>query len=335
MSEALNSRSNLIRQYIGIAASVLGMAGLAWYIVTYSSEFHRLRDIPVVGIVLLSVIVLIGHLLIAIKFQLMAFSFHVPLALWEAFLLTEAGGFLNIVPLGLGTGFRAAYLKKVRNLRFVDFGLGLLASMFTEFLAAGSLGIVFSLSIPNVTLALQFVFLGYILVPPILLMFVWLLRGKYRHRLFTEHRGRDWLSRFLRSLIIGLETILDQPLVVFYWFLLNLLTDFVLGTRYWLVGGWLGYSMDFASGMVLQSVSRATAIIALVPSGTIGLREALTGLGAVGLGQSAVSGVMISTIDRIVATAWIVSLGATSLFALRKKIAKSYASDTAEPGVSV
>ncbi len=335
MEKDLKFRSRIIRKWGGVIAGILGAAGLAWYISQYASEFYRLRDISAVGIGLLSGIVLTGHLLIALKFQLMAYSFDVSLPLGEAFLLTEAGGFLNIVPLNLGTGFRAAYLKKVRKLKFVDFGLGFLASMLTEFIAAGLLGMVFSLTISNVTIALQSVFLGYIVIPLMLLGGAWLLKRGNHYQLFAERMHQDWLGQFARSLVISLDSILNQPFVIVYWLLLNILTGFILGIRYWIVGKWLGYSVSFASGMVLQSVSRATVVIAVIPSGTIGLREALTGFGAVGLGESAVSGVMISTIDRIVATAWILSMGVISMFVLRKRIAKAYTPDSVDPGASV
>ena len=323
MEKTGQPRSISIRRWGGVIAGVLGLAGLTWYIAQYSSEFHRLREISVLNIVMLSCIVLLGHFFIALRLQLMAGAFDARLLLWEAILLIEAGGFLNIVPLNLGTGFRAAYLKKVRKLKFVDFGLGFLGSLLAEFVVAGSLGLFFSLSLSGTSPVLRVVFLAYILAPLGLLALAWVFRRSARFQALTQLEARNWFGRLFRSLVSGLETILDQPQTILYLFILNLLTDFVLGIRYWLVGAWLGYPVNFASGMVLQSAARATAVVTIMPSGTIGLREALTGLGAAGLGESAVSGVMISTIDRIVATAWIVLLGSISLFILRNKIAQA------------
>jgi hypothetical protein len=323
-------RLNLIRTWGGIITGILGAAGLVWYINRYATEFYRLRDISAVGVGVLSLIVLIGHLVIALKFNVTAQSFNVTLHLTEAFFLTEAGSFMNIVPLNLGTGFRAAYLKKVRNLKFVDFGIGFLALLLTEFIAAGALGLIASLTLSNVSPVLELLFLVYILTPIALLVIAWFLRKRTNDQSLNEKRHEKWLARLKRSLSLSLDTMLSQPRLIVYLFLLNVLTDLILGIRYWLVAKWLNYSVNFASSMVLQSVSRATAIFAVVPSGTIGLREALAGLGATSLGKNAIDGVMISTIDRIVATAWIVLMGTLSMFILRQKIAKVYARDSIE-----
>jgi hypothetical protein len=267
--------------------------------------------------------VLFGHSIVSVRFQLTALLFGIRLSFWEAVLLTEAGGLLNMVPLGLGTALRATYLKRVRKLKYVDFGLGLVGSLLTEFVAAGSLGILFSLPLLRLSAAVRALFLAYILAPVGLVALVWSLRRRSRFQVSVNREPSTWLRRQFRSLVFGVDTVLKQPHMALYLLLLNLATDLVLGTRYWLVGVWLGYPVSFASGMVLQSVARATALFAMMPSGTIGLREALTGLGAVGLGQPGVSGVVISATDRIVATAWIVVMGTVSLFVLRSRIASA------------
>jgi uncharacterized membrane protein YbhN (UPF0104 family) len=104
------------------------------------------------------------------------------------------------------------------------------------------------------------------------------------------------------------------------WLGLDVLANLVLGTRFFVVGQSLGYGLDFGSAMVMQGITRVAALFTVVPSGTIGIREALTGLASSGLGKAAVAGVMIATIDRIIVTTWIVVLGSGSLFALRRRM---------------
>lgn len=314
----------LIKKWGGCIAGLIGTTGLMLYISQYASEFYRLRDFSFFSLGLLSIIVLIGHLIIAIKFQLMAYLFDISLSLWDAFILTETGGLLNIIPLNLGTGFRAAYLKKMKKLKFIDFGLGFLIFMLTEFIAAGILGATFLLTFSNSSIILQFVFLSFILVPLLLIGIAWRLKKRGYYQISLNYKGKGLFNKLIQSLLFSLNTILTQPLLIFYCFCLNIFTGLLLGIRYWLVAKWLGYSMSFASSMVLQSVGRATAGISVIPSGTIGLREALTGLGAAGLRESPVIGVMISTVDRIVATTWIILFGTIGLFFLRKKISILY-----------
>lgn len=328
MQKKPNSGSRLVKRWGGVVAGLLGLVGLILYISNYSSELYRLKQISVTGVLLLSVIILLGHFSIALKFQLSANVFGVNLSLWESLLLFQAGSFINLVPLNLGTGMRALYMKKVHRLKFVDFGLGFVGLMFSGLFSAGFLGIVFLWLLPQASSMLYILFLAYFIIPLLLFVIFQAIKSRIIAKLVANYRSPDFFQRFFDSFERGLKVIGKQPRVFLYWFGLDLLNGFVLGGRLWLIGTILGYPTNLASGMILQSASRLSAIVTLVPSGTIGLREALTGFGARGLGEAAVQGVIISTVDRIIVTAWIVLLGSISFFILKDKIANATQQDS-------
>lgn len=312
-----------IKRWWGLICGSLGLTGLIWYISNYSSEFYRLSEISLLNIILLSMIILLGHILIGLKILIIAKAFHIRLSLFEGFLLAEAGGFLNLVPLNLGTGLRAVYLKKVHKLKFVNYSLGFIGSLLTNFMSAGILGMIFILMLKHISYLLHLVFLLYLFLPLGLLTLAWIFKQSKHAKEIAKQKSECLFGKLYRSMIQGLDMILKQPQLIIYWFIINLLTGLILGSRFWLISKWLAYPFNFASGMVLQSVDRVTAVITIMPSGTVGLREAFTGLGAKGLGSSVITGVMISTIDRIIATGWIILLGSMSLFILRKRMIRA------------
>ena len=309
--------------------SLLGAGGLVFYITRYSSELHRLRELSASGIVILSLVVVFGHLVYAMKFRLSANIFGINLPYGEAVMLVESGSLINVVPFS-AMGFRALYLKKVHDLKFVDFGMATLTLLVTGFTSAGVLGLVGLLNLflegeARASYLLLALFLAYTLGPLVVLGIAWWFRrsGRGNPRPLPEGQELNWWGRIYRSIIAGSDVILTQPQAVAQVFLLDLLTSLVLATRYWLVSESLGYSFNFWSCLVLQSTGQLSAIVTVLPTGTIGLREAFVGLGATGLNDQAVTGVMISTVDRIVATTWIALLGTISLFVLRNKIAQA------------
>lgn len=320
---------HLGKRWFSVFFSLLGVGGLVFYIASYSSELDRLRGFPVLDIMVLSLLVVLTHLFSAMKFRLSAAIFGISLSYREAFMMVESGGLLNVIPFS-AMGFRALYLKKVHGLKYVEFGMSTLAILITGLASAGTLGLVgllvlFSEGMIGVSYFLPVLFLVYVLGPFVVLGIVWWFRQRSWSNpgLAPEDTESNWWGKIYRSILDGLDVVLTQPQAVVQFFFLNILTSLVVSIRFWLVGTCLGYSVNFASGLVLWNVSQVTAISAVIPFRAIGLREALTGLGATGLGGTAISGVMISTADRIIATATFVLFGGISLFILRNKIARA------------
>ena len=328
--QTIKLRSGPLRKrWLSLLFSVLGAGGLILYITRYSSELYRLRQLSVPGIAVLSLLVILAHLLSAMKFSLSARIFGIKFPWWEAFMTVESASLINVVPFS-AMGFRAMYLKKVHGLTYVDFGMGALLILVTGFASAGISGLVgllvlISEDVVSVSYSLLLLFLAYTLGPLVILGIAWWFRRRSRNDPESPPKrpaSSRW-GKIHRSILDGLDLILTRPRAAMQLFALNILTSLVVGMRFWLIGVWLGYSVHLASGLVLWNVSQATAVFAAIPSRAIGLREAFTGLGTTGLGLSGISGVMISATDRIVTMAWVILLGSISIFVLRHKIALS------------
>ena len=311
------------RQWLQALLSLVGIGALVLYITHYSSELHRLREFSAGRIGLLCLVVLVGHVSYILRFRLSAALFGVTLTPSEAFSVVEFGSLINIVPFS-AMGFRALYLKKVHSLPYAGFGMGALVILLTGFAASGALGLPavwrwMSVSGVGVPWPLVILFAAYFAGP---LVVWWISRrvGPLRPPDAAPPSGRRWLDLLgpvRDSLHAGCLIIRSRPRIVMQLVGLNVVTSIVVGVRFWLVGMWLGYPVDPAGGIILQGVAQLTSIVAIIPSGTVGLREAITGLGAAGLGGAALQGVMISTIDRVVETSIVVVLGGLSLWLLR------------------
>lgn len=315
-----------MKHWFSILFSLLGTGGLIYYISRYSSELKRLREFSASSLVILLLLVILGHILSAMKFRLSASAFGVDLPFGDAFMMVESGSLVNVVPFS-AMGFRALYLKKVYGLKYVHFGLGVLATLLTSFTSAGVLGLIGILTLAFESQSGAFrllisLFLAYIIAPVLLIVATsW----------FETHRGTNldvlkqkrWWSKIYNSLLDSLNMLLVQQHVLVQFLLLNLSINLILATRLWLVSQFLGYPFNFWSGLVLQSVSQLNAMVVVLPAGTIGLREAFIGLGAKGLNSQAVHGVMISAVDRLIGMICIVLLGGGSLLIIRHKIAQA------------
>ncbi len=320
----MSAKCRVSQRWFSLFFGLLGVVGLAGYVAAYPEEWRRVQALSASNVALLSLLAIAGHLFTAAKLRLSATMFGIELPYWEAWMMLESGSLVNVVPLS-ATGLRALYLKRVHGLKVVAFGLATLVVITTNLVASGVLGILGLLKLTLDGQAVSGLLLGlfsaYLLVPVVVAGFAWRLRRCGGHD--PGEAGLTWWHRVYRSLLGGLDAILSQPRTVAHFFLLNLLTSLVICARFWLIGGWLGYPVDFASGLVLQGASQATSLITVLPSGVVGLREAFTGLGAAGLGSPAVSGVLIATLDRIVVTGWTILLGSISLVGLYRRIARA------------
>jgi len=302
---------------------IVGLGGLVWYLSKFSNEFGRLGSLSVGAVVVLSAVVLVGHVVIAGKLLTSVGIFGARISLWEALLLVESGSFLNILPLNLGTALRARYLKKVARLKYMNYGLGFAMTQATGFLAAGVLGLAFLYLISGTLRSLQLVFLGYIAFSMAIVIIGYLVRMTGLVGACARGRRSKFQRDLLESLESGIGKIATHPGTVVMWFGFDLLSNLVLGIRFLMISMYLGYGLDLAHAMVMQGITRVSAVLTIVPSGTIGIREALTGVAAASLGQAAVTGVMIGTIDRIIATSWIVFLGSIASIVVRRRIARA------------
>lgn len=314
--------SSKVRRGVAIIVTVITISALLWYLSINRDEINQVRGLSLYDFMLLSALIILGHVVVALKLRTTATVFGLKHPLWESFLLVETGSLVNLVPINAGSGLRAMYLKNVRGLKYVQFSLGFLSVFLTSLSAAGMLGMISLASIGVDSPLLFAVFAAYLLCPAGIIVLA-LTIGRRRQPAAKDGKEDSFLRKLAHSAMQGLSLLSQRPRVFVYWLVLDLLANLILGARFWIVATGLGHRAGFAEALVMQSVGRASTFATVVPSGTLGIREALTGLGAAGLGLSAVDGVLIATVDRIVAIAWIAFFGLVGLYILRKQLEKS------------
>jgi len=315
--------SNKVRRMFAGIITIIAISALVWYFSTHTDEFNRLRSLSIRDLLIMSALVLLGHMLVAYKLQVTTTVFGVKHPLWESFFLVESGSLVNLIPINAGSGLRAMYLKNVRGLMFVQFGLGFLSVFLTSLTAAGLLGLI-SLVFADVDSPLLYMIFGAYLLCPLVIIILALTIGRRTSPTQNSKSSAGLIRNLSYSAMQGLSILSKRPAVFIFWLTLDLLANLILGGRFWIAATGLGYDFSFAEALAMQSVGRASTFATIVPSGTLGIREALVGLGAVGLGQPAIDGVLIATVDRMVAVIWIALFGVVGLFILRKQLEKKY-----------
>jgi uncharacterized membrane protein YbhN (UPF0104 family) len=289
LKERMGGRKSSKTTWVSVVFGFLGAGALAWYLVVHSSELYRLRTVSVGSVSILSLLVLVTLGLSALRLRLMVTVFDAHISLLESFALTATGGLINFLPLNTAQVFRAIYLRKVRGLKLVEFGLGSGVVVFTDFVSAGILGLIalyqLYLSGENLPFLFLELFLIFILGPFAILGLTMIFRRSRWGKLDVIQAKKSWVMRAYLSLIHSLDIILKKPKIVARLFVVGIFSGIVRGLRFWFAATLLGYPGGFSSGVVLQSVSSATSLFTMMPVGAIGLREAMIGAGTKGLGR--------------------------------------------------
>jgi len=321
----LTPRPRLDEKSLSSLLSVLGLIGLILY-VSNSSDLKRLQLLPVLTIVAVVLLVFALQILFGIKLCLSTALFGIRLPLTEGWMMATAGSLINIIPM-TGIGFRVLYLKKRYGLAYVNSGIGLFLDMASGYLSGGAIGLLCLFLLQNgpaanaqISPLLYGLFVSYILAPCAVVIFGARLQT-WLHQQTANQEGKR-LNRWIRVLINLLEggnQALQRPHILVLYLLINITINLITGLEFWFIGASLGYPVNLPAGLTLRSVNLLIAAMPL-PNGTIGLREAVTALGTLGLGGTADSGVIISTTERIIATSWAVLTGGVSLLILRRKL---------------
>jgi uncharacterized membrane protein YbhN (UPF0104 family) len=318
---AASSRFKKIRDLVSTLFAIALLVWLVWYFCIHSAEFSKLKSFTVSKIMILAGLVLLNNLFLATKIRWMVSVFRVRISLWESYLLTLSGAFLNILPLGLGTAFRATYFWKVHGLKFVSYGVGHLGLLSSHFVASGVLALGFLLFLPQAPTFLFLVFAAFIVGPICIIVMAQIFQASRWGKRANAHEPRNFWERCYHNLVSSVKNMLENPGIFLRCLAVDICIGLTVGAQFWLVGGWLEYPMDYASGIVVQSMSRATTLVVFASSGAIGLREAFAGIATNALGVSNISGVFSAAVLRAIGSICVGVLGAASLFMLRRRIA--------------
>lgn len=327
LAKSLESIQNYIRKHwLSLLVSLIGTAGVIYYLVRYSSELIRLKQLSYLQIITLSVITIILQLVSARFTLLLVQFFNIRMSIGSALSLNTSSALVNIIPFG-AAGFRALYLKRVYGLRYMNYGLVMFCNLFVVYFVGGLAGLIGLLLISNRNISfilLLLIFIVYILGSLAVLGFFVHLDQKRRvdEGILARLPFPKKVTDIIASVLDGFGLLGTHPQTILALLGTGVISQILLGVKIWLIGIWLGYPLELGGGIILNSLTLLVSALP-IPNSTLGLREAVSGLGAAALGITAVRGVIIAGLDRVLSTGWNFIIGSICLLIIRKNISTS------------
>jgi uncharacterized membrane protein YbhN (UPF0104 family) len=197
-------------------------------------------------------------------------------------------------------------------------------NLFVVYFVGGLAGSIGLLLVSNTNISfvpLLLIFIAYILGSLAVLGFLVRLDQKRRvdEAVLARLPFPKKVTDIIASILDGFGLLSARPQTVLALLGTGVIIQILLGAKTWLIGIWLGYPLELGGGIILNSLTLLVSALP-IPNSTLGLREAVSGLGAAALGITAVRGVIIAGLDRILSTGWNLIIGSICLLIIRKNI---------------
>ncbi len=319
----LAARNYIFKHWLSLLISLGGAGGIIYYVVRYSSELSSIKQLTFLQGMVLSMIAIAIQVVNAWFTLLLVQFFNTRMSIGSALSLNASSSLVNIIPFG-AAGFRALYLKRVYGLRYMNYLLVMFCILFIIYFVGGISGLVGMAINSNQAVAglpLLLIFIAYIFGSVAVLGFFIFVNHKTRNskEFITRLKLPKKVKEITVSIMEGFGFLGSHPKTVIALFVAGVLSQVLLSIKMWLIGAWLGYPVSFGGGIILNSLSYAVSALP-IPDQTLGLREAVNGLGAVALGISSVKGVIMAGLDRVLTTAWNIIIGIICLVIIRKNV---------------
>lgn len=277
---------------------------LVWYLARHWGDLKPLISLRIDKLAAMFVLYFLTTLLGAGVIQRLLFGLGVKAPFWEMFLLNNAATALNYAPMRFGTVFRAHFLKAHYGLsytRFVSFFLYITFLVTAIATGVGFIGLVGWYSLERYESKIMAVCLAAISIGSVLLLFIHIPSPKGTGRIATAMRefivSRKELSKQWKLILTA------SGLLAVNFILTALITAVVYKS--------IGKEILPAGCLILGSLGYVVLFMSLTP-GSLGVREAVLGFGAVVLGIPLEVGILAAMIDRAVAAVYSFTIGGAS-----------------------
>jgi hypothetical protein len=321
----------LKKRWFSLLVTCVGGGGVLYYLIKYAGELKRLQQLSFWQIVILSLLVIALQGTSALTMFFTVRLFDVKMGYFDALSINSSSSLINVIPMG-ALSFRAVYLKKIHDLRLLNYGLTVFVTLAVVFIVGGVLGIIGSVMLPakNGEYGLLVAgFAAYILITLLTVCaFKWMRDRKVKKGAEFRLPFKGKLGEIVHSVIDGFDTLAAHPKAIAGMFLSGTANQLIQSTKISLVGQWLGYPIGFSGGLVLNGISLLVSALP-IPNNMLGLKELLTGFGANILGLGTAGGVIIAGVDRVMTLGWNIVIGGICLLLVRRKIAAAEKQDAA------
>ena len=290
------------------------IAGFFFYVRHHLDEFERISSLSFIDFAVISCLVMATMFLNGLIIKVLVEFFGIKMRASEWFGLAVVNTLGNYMPLKVGFVLRAAYLKKAHNFPYTTFISSMGVASVIVILSSGLIGMVgmaamyfiFDTFSPVLFVLCALIFLGALF----LIIFSPVVRS-----------SKNKFMRRISNVIEGWNSVKKDRKLLLKLFCINILAIFVYALRVYYASFALGYNFSFLYALLIGIPALLSVFLIIVPAG-LGVREAVMGFSSRLLAETALCGVVIGSLDRLVAMMWVVVLGSIFALLLSRRLAR-------------
>lgn len=291
------------------------ITALIYYVTINADRYRELLQISITSVILLLLISCITPIFNGMINTYMFRSLGAELSHREGFLLAATSTLANQLPISGGIITRSLYLKNKYDLSYTKNFSSMLALFFCTVVTYGILGLAilsYWRFLKHIAIA-NILFIAFGLMACSMIVF-WIPLDRIKLPHFFLKRVEQALE--------GWILISKNPLLLVQILSLQTVTMLLLAARYWLAFHMLSQNVSVSQVILFASASVLTQLVSFVPGG-LGVREAIVGGIATALGFDTGTSIVAISLDRLIATIAIVTVGWVSTILLGKEISKT------------
>lgn len=298
----INHKPQGLKKWLSLLVLAVVVFFFALYLKNNIGEFRQLSFEHPVYLILLIAIFILSHYVLGWVLKKLLEPFKVFLEIKEAFMISVANGFYNLItPFRGGAAARAVYLKEKHGLYYVHFLATFSANFIIVFFASSLTGMISTIWIyvndGIFSWLLFWVFVGIF----VSLLLIIIFSPEFKK---TPHK---WLNRFIQ-VINGWHMIKNRRKIIMISFLLMLVFLLIstISTHYRFKT--FGIFISFPQCLFLASVHVLSLLISITPA-NLGISEAITVFSATTIGITPAQSLSTAILARLVSFAALFSLG--------------------------
>ena len=297
-------KNNKVILYFVVVLPII--AGFYFYIRHHAGEFQKILSVGFIDCAVISLFVIATIFLNGLIIKVLVEFFRLKLRAREWFGLSVVNTLGNYLPLKIGFVLRAAYLKRAHDFPYTSFissmGVGYLAVI----LSSGFIGMAGAVA--------MFLVSGKFYLILFLLCAAMFLGGLFFIVFSPKLKpSQNKIMKHAGNVIEGWNLIKRDRMLLLKLFSINILMVLVYAMRIFFASAALGYDFSFLYSLLIGIPAMLSIFVIFIPAG-LGVREAIMGFSA------GPAGVVIGSLDRIVAVMWVVGLGVIFAVILSKNL---------------
>ena len=305
-----------VRSVMMYLFSILMIAILAWYVGNHWQDIKNVKLVNpnylwiLVGL-LLTRMTLRGYF----HWQVMR-SLQVPIPLNEALALNFSGTMMNqLLPMPVGPGYRAAYLKRNYNFPFSLFA-STLAALFIYWLSVScSLGLLAAIWFYLKKGIVDWMIMAILAVIVGACVLTFVIPKRFSN---LNNDSKSWLKTRIHRIISGWNTIVSSKKLILGASLVVIVSTIVGATGMYVAFASVGVSIGLPGALLLMASQRIGSLIKLTP-GAVGYQEMVGIYFATLLVPTSAEAAVVFGITRILSSLLGVVVGLPAIWMLNKR----------------